>query len=60
MDEFYTMVSSALPCVREGNGARAPCVANVPAKFTKHQIIVIVGETGSGKTTQYGHLSLDP
>ena len=58
MDEFYQMVRSALLFVR-ANGARVPYIADVPAKFTKHQIIVIVGETGTGKTTQYTHLSLD-
>ncbi|KAH9167219.1 P-loop containing nucleoside triphosphate hydrolase protein [Lactarius sanguifluus] len=49
MDEFYKMgAKEPAPQVAPG----IPCVANAPAKFTKHQIIVMVGETGSGKTTQ--------
>ena len=35
-----------------------PCVANSLAKFTEHQVVVVVGETGAGKTTQYVDLSL--
>ena len=59
MDEFYKVVSSALPFVNEEIGP-TPCVANAPFKYTKHQIIVIIGETGTGKTTQYAYLSLVP
>src|SRR5712671_5018036 len=62
MDEFYKMVSRAPPFVCKGAAHQiAPeikaYVTNSPAKFTKHQIIVMVGETGSGKTTQYAHIS---
>jgi hypothetical protein len=28
-------------------------------KFSQHQVIVMVGETGSGKTTQYGRREHD-
>jgi pre-mRNA-splicing factor ATP-dependent RNA helicase DHX15/PRP43 len=56
MDKFYDIVSSAL---RPGPLLEPrPYVANALVKFTKHQIVVIEGETGTGKTTQYAHLSL--
>lgn len=55
MDGFYKLVS-----IRRSHLESRPCVANAPAKFTKHQIIVMIGETGTGKTTQYAHLSLLP
>ena len=46
MTEFYEMVSyssqMALKC----------WVLTTVLKFTKHQIMVVDGETGSGKTTQ--------
>ena len=58
MDEFYEVVSSALLAVGEGNRTRTPCVADALAKFIEHQIVIIIGETGTGKTTQYARLSL--
>jgi flagellar biosynthesis GTPase FlhF len=51
------MVSLVLPplpsLVCEVGGTVEPHVADTTAKYTEHQIIVMVGETGSGKTTQY-------
>ena len=56
MDGFYKLVS--IRTRPKSLVESKPHVANASAKFTKHQIIVIVGETGTGKTTQYAHLSL--
>ena len=39
MDGFYKLVS-----IRRSHLESRPCVANAPAKFTKHQIIVMIGE----------------
>jgi pre-mRNA-splicing factor ATP-dependent RNA helicase DHX15/PRP43 len=59
MDDFYQLVSSAPPSVSEGASflEPRPYVANSPEKYTKHQILIVVGETGSGKTTQCVHTS---
>ena len=59
MHEFYKMVSSS-PRSKSLLDSRTR-VANALTKYTKHQVLVIVGETGAGKTTQYAyHLSLVP
>ena len=46
MTEFYEMVSSPLQMALKCR------VLTTVLKFTKHQIMVVDGETGSGKTTQ--------
>ena len=48
MDEFFKMVRQPLcSCVISSSGMLTACL-----QFNANQIIVMVGETGSGKTTQ--------
>jgi hypothetical protein len=53
MDDFYKLVCPILPLVREGAIRRH---VNALSKFTKHQIIIAVGETGSGILLGYRNL----
>src|SRR6266850_6064102 len=32
-------------------------LSDYTVKFSKHQILLVIGETGSGKTTQYAHIT---